>query len=277
VLYPELKMSEQQFCAVPKARPVAGYVGGKKQLARRLSGMIEATPHDLYGEVFAGMAGVFFRRRSAPKVEVLNDISRDVITFFRVLQNHLQALMDMLKWQLASRAEFDRLVGQDPERLTDLQRAARFLYLQRLTFGGKVSGRTFGIDPRGGSRFNMGILSETLAAAHERLAGVWLECLPWEEFLDRWDGPGALFFLDPPYRGTENYYGKGLFAAEDFARLADRLERLKGRFILTVNDHPDTRAAFGRFRLEEATVTYTTGGHDQKPGQGELIVTPQTD
>ncbi len=273
VLYLWLKMSEQEFRAVPKARPVAGYVGGKKQLAGRLSAMIEATPHDLYGEVFAGMAGVFFRRLRAPKVEVLNDISRDVITFFRVLQNHYQALTDMLKWQLSSRAEFERLDGQDPDRLTDLQRAARFLYLQRLSFGGKVAGRTFGVDSRGPARFNAVALAETLAAAHERLAGVWLECLPWEEMLDRWDRPGALFFLDPPYRGTEAYYGKGLFAAEDFARLADRLATLKGRFILTVNDHPDTRAAFDRFRIEEATVTYTTGGGSQKQGQGELIVT----
>ncbi len=265
-------MSEDQFRVVPTARPVAGYVGGKKQLAGRLAQMIEATPHDLYGEVFAGMAGVFFRRRRAPKVEVLNDISRDVITFFRVLQNHYQALTDMLKWQLSSRAEFERLVGQDPERLTDLQRAARFLFLQRLSFGGKVQGRTFGIDSRGPARFNAVALEETLAAAHERLAGVWLECLPWEEMLSRWDRPGALFFLDPPYRGTETYYGKGLFAAEDFGRLAERLSTLKGRFILTINDHPDTRSVFARFLIEEATVTYTTGGGSQKTGQGELII-----
>jgi hypothetical protein len=121
---------------VPAAKPVAGYVGGKRQLARELARRIAAVRHSLYGEVFAGMAGVFFARQQAPQVEVLNDISRDVATFFRVLQNHHQALMDMLRWQLASRAEFDRLNGQDPERLTDLQRAARFLYVQRLAFGG---------------------------------------------------------------------------------------------------------------------------------------------
>jgi len=48
--------------------------------------------HELYGEVFAGMGSVFFRRRMAPKVEVLNDLSGDVATFFRVVQNHHQAL-----------------------------------------------------------------------------------------------------------------------------------------------------------------------------------------
>src|SRR5690554_2699583 len=86
------------LCPVPAAKPVAGYVGGKKQLAKTLAGRIEATPHALYGEVFAGMAGVCFRRGTAPKVEVLNDVSRDVACLFRVLQNHYQAFLDMLRW-----------------------------------------------------------------------------------------------------------------------------------------------------------------------------------
>lgn len=266
-------MREDGFRAVPQARPVAGYVGGKKQLSRRLADLIEATPHDLYGEVFAGMAGVFFKRRLAPKVEVLNDISRDVATFFRVLQNHYQALMDMLKWQLTSRAEFERLLGQDPDRLTDLQRAARFLYLQRLSFGGKVAGRTFGISRLDGARFNIVALAETLAAAHERLAGVWIECLSWEIFLDRWDKPGALFYLDPPYCGTEHYYGRGLFERDDYVRMADRLGRLQGRFLLSVNDHPITREAFAAFAIEAVDVTYSVAGAArQKAGQGELII-----
>jgi hypothetical protein len=48
----------------------------------------------------------------------------------------------MLRFRVASRAEFERLLAQPPERLTDLQRAVRFLYVQRLAFGGRVSGRT---------------------------------------------------------------------------------------------------------------------------------------
>lgn len=50
----------------------------------------------------------------------------------------------MMRWQLTTRAEFERLVRTDPETLTDFERAARFYYLQRTAFGGKVSGRTFG-------------------------------------------------------------------------------------------------------------------------------------
>jgi DNA adenine methylase len=257
---------------VPTARPVAAYVGGKKQLAGAIARRIEAIPHRLYGEVFAGMAGVFFKRTIAPKAEVLNDVSRDVATLFRVLQNHHQALMDMLRWQVASRAEYDRLMGLDPDHLTDLQRAARFLFVQRLSFGGKVTGRTFGIDTAGPARFDVGKLAPLLAAAHERLAGVTIECLPWEAFLDRWDRTGALFYLDPPYWGSEHYYGRGLFPRSDFARLADRLRRLKGRFIMSVGDRPELRAMLAGFSIDSARVTYTTGGGASAKAGGELIV-----
>ena len=92
----------------PPARPVAPYLGGKRALARRIIERIAAIPHTTYVEPFVGMGGVFFRRPFRARAEVVNDINQDVATLFRVLQRHYQALMDMLRWQLTSRAEFDR-------------------------------------------------------------------------------------------------------------------------------------------------------------------------
>jgi DNA adenine methylase len=97
------------------------------------------------------MGGIFLRRSMRPKAEIINDISGDVATFFRVLQEHYPYLIDMLRWRVAGRAEFARLAAMPADRLTDLQRAARFLYLQRLAFGGKISGRSFGVDGRSGA------------------------------------------------------------------------------------------------------------------------------
>lgn len=257
------------------ARPLAGYVGGKRQLAGRVIAAIERQPHDLYCEAFVGMGGVFFRRRAAPKAEAINDLSRDVATFFRVLQRHYQAFMDMLKWQVASRAEFERLVAQDPERLTDLERAARFLYLQRLAFGGKIVGRTFGVDPNGPARFDITKLGSMLEAAHERLAGVWIECLPWRDFIARWDRPGALFYLDPPYWGVEHCYGRGMFARSDFAALNEALKGLQGAFVLTLNDVPEVRSLFRWARIEEASISYTLPGMAARKAAREVIITPK--
>ena len=127
--------------AIKPVKPVAPWQGGKRALASRLVEQIEAIPHTRYCEPFVGMGGVFFRRRKRPAVEVINDISSDVVTLFRILQRHYQQLLDVLKWQVCSRADFERLIKVDPETLTDLERAARFLYLQRAAFGGRVAKR----------------------------------------------------------------------------------------------------------------------------------------
>lgn len=251
--------------------PVAPYVGGKKQLAARVIAVIDTTPHTLYAEPFVGMGGVFLRRRLAPKAEVINDASRDVATLFRVLQRHHQAFMDMLKWQVTSRAEFERLRDQEPDTLTDLERAARFLYLQRLSFGGKVASRSFGIDRQGPARFDITRLGSLLEEVHERLAGVWIDCLPWEGFLARWDRPGALFYVDPPYWGTEHFYGRDAFRRPDHQRLADALKGLRGRFIMTLNDRAETRSLYDWAETRQVELSYSAGGSTGRK-VGELII-----
>ncbi len=253
-------MENKRHAPIRPIPTLAGYIGGKRALAKVLVPKIAAIPHELYCGPFMGLGGVFFRRAAKPKVEAVNDRSRDVAVFFRVLQRHYQALLDMLKWQVASRAEFERLMKTDPDTLTDLERAARFLYVQRLSFGGKVVGRTFGIDATKPARFDVTRLVPMLEAAHERLAGVYIECLRWQDFIARWDRPHALFFVDPPYFGVEGYYGKGQFAREEFAELAQALRRLKGRFILTLNDVPEVRRLFAWAKIEPVRLNYTTGG-----------------
>lgn len=254
--------------AVAPVRPAAPYIGGKRQLSKRLCEIIAATPHSIYAEAFVGMGGVFFRRAEAPPTEVINDRSQDVAVFFRILQRHYQAFMDMLKWQLTSRAEFERIAAQNADSLTDLERAARFLYLQRLSFGGKVRSRVFGISTTGGARFDTAKLGIVLEGIHERLTGVTIECLDWREFLRRWDRPGTLFYLDPPYWGTESYYQPGLFSKGDHEALAQALRGLRGRFILTMTDCPEARACYSGFRIETAELSYTAAGG----GRGEKKV-----
>lgn len=165
-------MVNADHVTVNPVRPAAAYIGGKRVLAKELITLIDALPHDTYAEPFVGMGGVFFRRTRMPPSEVINDASRDVAIFFRILQRHFPQFMDTLKYQLTSRTEFERLSQTDPDTLTDLERAGRFLYLQSLSYGGKVSGRTFGVDPGRSGRFNVTLLSQRLAEIHERMAGV---------------------------------------------------------------------------------------------------------
>ncbi len=259
--------------SVRPVSPAAPYVGGKKNLAGQLVELIDSLNHETYAEPFIGMGGVFLRRTRAPAGEVINDISGDVTTFFRILQRHYEPFMDMLKFRFTSRREFERLEAIDVSTLTDLERAVRFLYLQRCTYSGKVHGRKFGIEVARPGRFDITRLAPMLTELNERLAGVIIENLNYREFIEKYDAAGTLFYLDPPYYGSEDYYGPGAFSRADFADLAQILAGIKGKFILSINDTPQIRETFAAFEWEEAAVTYTFKGGDPCDAK-ELIITP---
>jgi DNA adenine methylase len=265
-------MSIEPLAPVDQVSPVAPWIGGKRNLARRLIQRIDAIPHVLYAEPFVGMGGVFLRRTSRPRAEAINDASRDIATLFRILQRHYPQFLDVLKFQLTTRVEFNRLVDTDPSTLTDLERAARFLYLQRTAFGGKVSGKNFAMTKDRPARFNLTTLEPMLEDLHSRLAGVLIECLPWAEFIRRYDAPGTLFYLDPPYWGCEGDYGKNVFWREEFAVMAEALRGVQGRFILSLNDRPEVRECFAGFAMEEVETTYTIAAGKAQTGRRELII-----
>lgn len=266
-----MSMPEKPFAPVDPVRPVAPYIGGKRNLARRLVQRINAVPHTTYAEVFVGMGGVFFRRDRRPTAEVINDWSEDVSTFFRVLQRHYQPFMDMLRWQVTTRAGFEKLAALPPDSLTDLERSARFLYLQRLAFGGVVARRNFGVALDRPARFDVTKLGPMIEAAHERLAGVVIERLDWSAFISRYDRAGTLFYLDPPYHGCEGDYGAGMFGRDSFGRMADQLRQIRGRFILSLNDTPEVRAIFAGFDIEGVGVKYTVAAKSAQEAREVII------
>ena len=258
---------------VTPALPVAPWLGGKRNLAKRICALLDTIPCTTYAEPFVGMGGIFLRRTSRPRAEVINDYGRDVANLFRILQRHYVAFLDVLRFQLTTRAEFYRLVDTNPETLTDLERAARFLYLQRTAFGGKVSGRNFGVSVDRPGRFNLTTLEPMLEDLHSRLSGVVIECLDFEAFIRRYDSAGTLFYLDPPYFGCEGDYGKEMFARSDFQRLSDVLKGAKGSFVLSINDVPEIREVFSWARIEEVKTTYTIGvKNDARGERSELII-----
>ncbi|WP_041758322.1 DNA adenine methylase [Paraburkholderia phytofirmans] len=184
------------------ANPIVPWTGGKRRLADHL---IPRFPkHECYVEVFAGGAALYFLRPPAT-VEVVNDINGDLINLYRVVQHHLEEFVRQFKWALTSRQVFKWLQDTIPETLTDIQRAARFYYLQHNCFGAKVEGQSFGTATTTPPGLNLLRLEETLSAAHLRLSNTFLEHLDWKTCIDRYDRPHTLFYLDPPYWQTEGY------------------------------------------------------------------------
>lgn len=251
--------------------PIAPYLGGKRNLAKRLVERINQIDHITYAEPFVGMGGVFLRRDISARSEVINDINKDIFNLFRQIQEHESYFLDYLSCQLTMRQEFMRLVKLPPDTLTDLQRAARFLYLQRTCFGGNPKWSSFGVSPDRSGRFNITVLKELVQRLHKRLVGVVVECLSYDEFIQRYDRPSTLFYLDPPYYGCEKDYGKNIFSRDDFQNIADQLSSIKGRFLLSINDTPEIRDVFAAFDMEEVSLNYSVARTTSKQAR-ELII-----
>lgn len=172
--------------------PIIPWMGGKRRLADRLIQLFP--PHECYVEVFSGGAALYFMRPVPAPVEVLNDINGELINLYRVVQNHLEEFVRQFKWALTSRQIFKWQQMIKPETLTDIQRAARFFYLQHHAFGGKVDGQNFGTATTGPA-INLLRIEENLSAAHLRLAGgTYIENLPWQDVMRKYDR-GHSFFI----------------------------------------------------------------------------------
>lgn len=229
-------------------------MGGKRRLADRLIPLFP--PHECYVELFAGGAALFFLRPVPARTEVLNDVNGDLVNLYRVIQHHMEEFVRQFKWAISSRQVFKWQQAQATDPLTDIQRAARFFYLQHHAFGGKVDGQNFGTATTGPA-INLCRIEENLSAAHFRLSGVYVEHLLWFDCAQRYDRPHSFMYADPPYWQTEGY---GVpFAWDEYEKLAEFMATAKGKVMFSINDHPDIRAEFSRFHCHELDIKYSNG------------------
>ena len=250
-----------------QAKPIIPWIGGKRKLAKQIIPLFPE--HTCYVEPFCGAAAFFFLKEPS-KVEVLNDINGDLINLYRVIKHHLEEFTRQFKWSLTSRQIFDWLKITPPETLTDIQRAARFFYLQKLSFGAKVENQTFGTATTSPLRLNLLRLEEDLSQAHLRLTRATIEQQHWEKCIKRYDRPHTLFYCDPPYWGTEGY---GVdFGLEQYDRLATLAKSIHGQMIVSVNDIPEMRKAFDGLDMQRVEVSYSVGGGTKQRKFGELII-----
>ncbi len=248
--------------------PIIPWIGGKRRLAKHILPLLP--DHLCYVEPFAGAGAIYFRKPPA-KSEVLNDINGDLVNLYRVVKHHLDEFLNQFSWTLTSRQMFEWAKTAVPETLTDIQRAARFYYLQKLAFGAKVESRTFGTTTTGSLGLNLRRIKEELSVAHLRLSQTTIEHLPWEVCVARYDRPHTLFYCDPPYWGTEGY---GVdFGLGQYDRLAALAGSIKGRMLISVNDIPEMREVFGGLTMQSVNIRYTVGGNQPgKAPSSELLI-----
>ena len=227
------------------------WMGGKSKVAKRLCELLPE--HVCYVEVFAGAANLLFVKDKS-KVEAINDINAELINLFRVVRSHRREFMRELMLVTQSRDVFTDYRSQPG--ITDIQRAARSYFIMKAAFGGKggTSHPAFGYGTTGRARFCRNMFS-AVNRCHKRLDGVYIENLPFEDCIRRYDRPHTVFFCDPPYLDVGGY--KEQFRPADHDRLAAILTGIKGKFLLTINDHPKIRALYKNFHRLKVKVRYS--------------------
>lgn len=249
-------------------KPIMGWMGGKRRLADKI--LPYFPQHSCYVEPFAGGAALFFMRPEPAKVEVLNDLNGDLVNLYRCIQHHLEEFIRQFKWALISRQMFEWMKAADARGMTDIQRAARFYYLQRCAFGAKATGQTFGTATTSAPKLNLVRMEEDLSAAHLRLSRAYIEHEDWFKCVRRYDRPHTLFYCDPPYWQVAGYGVE--FGWDQYVRLKEAMGSVKGKMIISINDHPDIRELFKDYRVEVLTTKYTVGGGGGGKDVRELLV-----
>lgn len=250
-----------------KHSPIIPWIGGKRRLAKRIIPLFPE--HTCYVKPFCGAAALYFLKEQA-KVEVLNDINGELVNLYRVVKHHMDEFVRQFRWSLTSRQMYKWLQDTPEEILTDIQRAARFFYLQKNAFGGKVTGQNFGTTTTSAPRLNLLRLEEDLSQAHLRLSQTYIEHLSWEACVAKYDREHTLFYCDPPYWGTAGY---GVdFGLDQYDRMAELARTIKGKMVISVNDIPEMRKSFAGLTMESVDITYTVGGGKKSSKAAELVI-----
>ena len=247
-----------------------GWVGGKKALRDVIISNFPETPPKRYIEVFGGAGWVLFRKEQiSGQMEVFNDRDSCLINLYRCIKYHPEELKRELEGILSSRELFYDFKEQCFMRgMTDIQRAARYFYLIKMSYGCKKD--SFATRSK-----QMNRTLDRIKEVKDRLAGVIIENRDFEDIIKIYDRDEALFYFDPPYYKTESYYktyGEILFTKEDHYRLKELLDNIKGKFILSYNDDMHIRNMYKEYTIIETERNNTLSSKCNSEKYREIII-----
>lgn len=246
------------------AGPFLKWAGGKNRLLPQLEPFF---PERIvrYHEPFVGSGAVFFylRRTRGAFPATLLDSNAELINCFTVVRDRVDALLPLLRWHERehSKRHYYAMREHDPGALTDLQRAARFIYLNKTCYNG-----LYRVNAKGqfnvpmGSYKNPRICDEAiLRAASEALQGVTLLATDFSTVLDHAGSCDFVYFDPPHYTESSGFTGYAVaasgragFGAEEHRRLAEVVKELDARgchVIVSNSDTAYTRHLYTGFRL----------------------------
>ena len=224
-------------------KPLVAWAGGKRRLLKYLLPLIPE--HQCYVEAFGGGGAMLFAKEPS-KVEVFNDINGELVNLLRQVKFHSPELQRELALTPNSRELFKLFLGNPG--LTEIQRAARFLLINRWSFGGQMDSYGTTKVSGGGGNTRLSGVRQNIDAVCARLDRVNIENTDWQDLIRRYDADGTFFFFDPPYiRASATNYAA--WKPETMLAFRRALDTLKGKWLVTVDDSPECREIFAGFHL----------------------------
>lgn len=220
-------------------RPPVRWFGSKTMLAPKIIDLMP--PHRHYVEVFSGSAAVLFAKSRSP-LETVNDLDDRIVNLFSVLRDpDAAAELERQVWLTPyGRAEFNAAKSSDS---TDpIERARCFLVTAIQAVGNAGEGWSYTANESAVSAarsHRWTSLPTRLQACAERLRGVQVDSVDWRLVLQRYDKPGVLLFVDPPYHPEVRPNTMGSYRHE-----------------FTAADHDELVAALADLRHAKAMVTH---------------------
>jgi DNA adenine methylase len=211
--------------------------------------------HFSYVEVFGG-AGALLLNKPPSMIEVYNDLYGELVNLFEVVRDNVEDFLERSQFLLYSREltqrwKADLAMGRMPE--DPVERAVRFWYIIRSSFAAHPGkGWAFGRETtrnRGGCLQNA---RDSIRLIHDRLRNVEIDHLDFRRCFELRDSESAFLYVDPPYLGAEEY-ATGPFTLADHEDLAAILHDAKGKWILTIGDHPKIRRLYAGFPKSRVT------------------------
>lgn len=210
-------------------KPFIKWVGGKTKVWSHISNWIPSDGFDTYYEPFVGGGAIFFAlaRAGCIKKAVISDNNKELITTYGVIKNDVSELISELKNEdyEYSKDNFLRIRGLETSSLSDIQIAARFIYLNKTCFNGLYRVNSSGkFNTPFGKYTNPKICDEhNLRAVSDALENTKIVCNDFEKILKSVKSDDFVYF-DPPYipiSKTANFtsYTKDGFSNDEHRRL----------------------------------------------------------
>lgn len=263
-----------------QCKPFLRWAGSKRKLLPELTSYW-SNDFKRYVEPFSGSACLFFALK--PKSALLNDTNKELINTYEVIKKRpLEVYKELQKIELG-KENYYALRAILPAQLTPIQRAARFIFLNRYCFNGLYRTNAKGIFnvPYAPSRTGQLPSKEHLLAVSKSLYRKTVLSKDFEVILDKHTRPGDFVYLDPPYAVGNarifRQYGPNSFGIEDIERLKQALRRIDSRgikFVLSYAESPESLEAFQEWEVKRVYAQRNIAGFTKKRRKAtELIFT----